>query len=362
MAQAKGLGFFERYLTIWVALCIAAGVALGQFIPAFPELLSRFEYSQVSIPVAFLIWLMIYPMMVQIDFSSLVAAGKEKKAIGLASVVNWLIKPFTMFLFASLFLRVIFAPWIPAELASEYVAGAILLGAAPCTAMVFVWSYLTKGNPGYTLVQVAIDDIVLLFLYAPIVMFLLGLSDILVPYDTIILSVVLYVLIPLVAGYTSRRYLIQRKGMEWFTGVFLSKLKNVTIVGLLLTLIILFSFQGEVILGNPLHILLIAVPLIIQTFFVFSLSYTAARLLKIRHEVAGPAGLISSSNFFELAVAAAISLFGLTSGAALAAVVGVLVEVPVMLMLVKIVNRTKGYFPSTVAEGKRSQAAYAEGH
>ncbi len=342
----KGLGGFERYLTLWVALCIVIGVAIGQLFPAFPEMLSRFEYSQVSIPVAILIWLMIYPMMVQIDFSSIVSAGKQRKAIGLASVVNWLIKPFTMFFFAWFFLRIVFAPWIPEALATEYIAGAILLGAAPCTAMVFVWSYLTKGDPAYTLVQVAIDDLVLLFLYAPIVMFLLGLSDILVPYDTIILSVVLYILIPLVAGYFSRKYLINTKGIEWFEGVFLKKLGGLTIFGLLLTLIILFSFQGEVILGNPLHIVLIAVPLIIQTFFVFMLSYNTGRALKLNHRVAGPAALISSSNFFELAVAAAISLFGLTSGAALATVVGVLVEVPVMLMLVRIVNRTKHWFPN----------------
>ncbi len=342
--RAKGLGGFERYLTLWVGLCIVLGVAIGQLFPAFPELLSRFEYSQVSIPVAILIWLMIYPMMVQIDFSSIVEAGKQKKAITLASIVNWMIKPFTMFFFAWFFLKIVFAPWISDGLATEYIAGAILLGAAPCTAMVFVWSYLTKGDPAYTLVQVAIDDLVLLFLFAPIVMFLLGLSDILVPYDTIILSVVLYILIPLIAGYFSRRYLIRTKGMEWFEGVFLRKLGGLTMYGLLLTLIILFSFQGEVILGNPLHILLIAVPLIIQTFFVFSLSYNAARLIKIKHSVAGPAALISSSNFFELAVAAAISLFGLTSGAALATVVGVLVEVPVMLILVRIVNRTKHLF------------------
>ena len=356
-SKGKGLGGFERYLTLWVASCIILGVAIGQFFPAFPELLSRFEVSQVSIPVAFLIWLMIYPMMVQIDFSSIVAAGKQRRAIGLASAVNWLIKPFTLFFFSWFFLRIVFSAWIPDALATEYIAGAILLGAAPCTAMVFVWSYLTKGDPGYTLVQVAIDDLVLLFLYAPIVMFLLGLSDILVPYDTIILSVVLYILIPLVAGYFSRRYLIQTKGMQWFRDVFLKRLSSLTTIGLLLTLVILFSFQGEVILANPLHIALIAVPLIIQTFFVFMLSYNAGRFLNLQHNVAGPAALISSSNFFELAVAAAISLFGLTSGAALATVVGVLVEVPVMLMLVRIVNRTGHWFPAKEKRRRTVSAA-----
>jgi len=344
--KKRGLGVFERYLSLWVALCIVVGVAIGQLFPAVPDALSRFEYSQVSIPVAILIWFMIYPMMVQIDFSSIIATGKKPKGLAVTLVTNWLIKPFTMFFFAWFFIRVVFAPWIPAELGREYVAGAILLGAAPCTAMVFVWSYLTKGDPAYTLVQVSINNLVLLVLYAPIVMFLLGIGDMVVPFDTIFLSVVLYIVIPLVAGYLSRLYLIKRKGMEWFETVFLKKLGNLTVIGLLLTLIILFSFQGEVILRNPLHILLIAVPLVIQTFFVFTIAYGWAKLWKINHEVAAPAGMIGASNFFELAVAAAISLFGLASGAALAAVVGVLVEVPVMLALVRFANRTRHWFPT----------------
>lgn len=345
-AEKKGLGFFERYLTLWVAACIVLGVAIGQWWPAFPRTLSQFTYSQVSIPVAVLIWFMIYPMMVQIDFGSIVQVGKKPKGLTITLVVNWLIKPFTMFLLAYFFLRVVFAPWISSELGQQYVAGAILLGAAPCTAMVFVWSYLTDGDPAYTLVQVAVNDLILLFAYAPIVMLLLGISKITVPYDTIILSVVLYIVIPLAAGYISRKRLISTRGLQWFETVFLRKLGNLTIIGLLLTLIILFSFQGNVILNNPIHILLIAIPLVIQTFFIFAVGYGWARLWKVNNAVAAPAAMIGASNFFELAVAAAISLFGLSSGAALATVVGVLVEVPVMLTLVRIANRTRHWFPA----------------
>lgn len=346
-AASGGLGLFERYLTVWVALCIVIGVAVGQFWPSIPATLSRFTYSQVSIPIAVLIWLMIYPMMVQIDFNSILNAGRQPKGLAITLSVNWLIKPFTMFLFAWLFLRVIFAPWIPEGLGQEYLAGAILLGAAPCTAMVFVWSYLTKGDPAYTLVQIAVNDLVILFAFAPIVIVLLGISSIAVPYDTVLLSVALYIVIPLVAGYVSRRYMIRTRGITWFENVFLKRLAPLTMIGLLLTLILLFSFQGEVILRSPLHIALIAVPLIIQTFFIFAIAYGWAKWWRINHEVAAPAALIGASNFFELAVAAAISLFGLTSGAALATVVGVLVEVPVMLALVGVANRTRHKFPAT---------------
>ncbi len=341
---AHDLGFVGRYLTLWVALCIAAGVAVGQFRPAVPDVLSRFSYAQVNIPVAILIWLMIYPMMVQVDFSSILGVRRQPRGITITLVVNWLIKPFTMFLFAWLFLQVIFAPFIEAGLAREYVAGAILLGAAPCTAMVFVWSYLTRGDAAYTLVQVAINDLIMLFAFAPIVLLLLGLSDITVPYDTVLLSVVLYIVIPLVAGYLSRVWLLRTRGREWFENVFLKALAPLTMAGLLLTLVLLFSFQGETILGNPLHIALIAVPLVVQTFFVFAVAYGWARLWKVQHGVAAPAALIGASNFFELAVAAAIVLFGLQSGAALATVVGVLVEVPVMLLLVGFANRTREHF------------------
>ncbi len=344
-SDAKNLGLFGRYLTIWVALCIGAGVAIGQLLPAVPEALSRFTVAQVNLPVAVLIWAMIFPMMVQIDFGSILNVRKQPRGITITLVTNWLIKPFTMFFFAWLFLQVIFAPFIEAGLAREYVAGAILLGAAPCTAMVFVWSYLTRGDAAYTLVQVALNDLIMLFAFAPIVLLLLGLGDITVPYDTVFLSVVLYIVIPLAAGVVVRKELIRRKGIGWFDGVFLKRLGPVTMIGLLLTLIVLFSFQGEVILNNPLHIGLIAIPLTIQTFFIFAVAYGWARLWKVKHSVAAPAALIGASNFFELAVAAAIVLFGLNSGAALATVVGVLVEVPVMLLLVKIANVTRNQFP-----------------
>lgn len=346
-AEDKGLGIFEKYLTVWVAICIAAGAAIGRLWPAFPDTLSRWEYAHVSIPVAILIWFMIYPMMVQIDFSSILEAGKKPKGLTVTLVSNWLIKPFSMYFFGWLFIRVFFQNFIPADLGVQYAAGMILLGSAPCTAMVFVWSYLTNGDPAYTLIQVAVNDLVLVFAYAPLVMFLLGLSDMTVPWNTILLSVILYIVVPLLAGYVSRKYLIKNKGLEWFENVFLSKLSNFTVIGLLLTLIILFSFQGDVIINNPLHILLIAIPLIIQTFFIFTIAYVWGKLWKIEHSVAAPAGMIGASNFFELAVAAAISIFGIGSGAALATVVGVLVEVPVMLALVKIANKTRKYFPKT---------------
>jgi arsenite transporter len=345
-ASAKELGLFGRYLTVWVALCIVAGVAIGQWLPAVPETLARFTYAQVSIPVAILIWLMIYPMMVQIDFASILGVRRQPKGITITLAVNWLIKPFTMFVFAWLFLQVIFAPLIEAGLAREYVAGAILLGAAPCTAMVFVWSYLTRGDPAYTLVQVAINDLIMLFAFAPIVIFLLGIGDILVPYDTVMLSVVLYIVIPLAAGWLSRIWLIRTKGRDWFENVFLKALGPITMMGLLLTLVLLFSFQGEVILNNPLHIALIAVPLVVQTVFIFAIAYGWAKAWKVPHNVAAPAALIGASNFFELAVAAAIVLFGLNSGAALATVVGVLVEVPLMLLLVRFANATREHFPA----------------
>jgi arsenite transporter len=347
-ASAKELGLFGRYLTVWVALCIVAGVAIGQWLPAVPETLARFTYAQVSIPVAILIWLMIYPMMVQIDFASILGVRRQPKGLTITLVVNWLIKPFTMFLFAWFFLQVLFAPLIEAGLAREYVAGAILLGAAPCTAMVFVWSYLTRGDPAYTLVQVAINDLIMLFAFAPIVIVLLGISDILVPYDTVLLSVVLYIVIPLVAGYLSRVWLIRTKGAAWFDNVFLKALGPITMAGLLLTLVLLFSFQGETILNNPLHIALIAVPLIVQTVFIFAIAYGWAKAWRVQHNIAAPAALIGASNFFELAVAAAIVLFGLNSGAALATVVGVLVEVPLMLMLVRFANATRDHFPAAV--------------
>jgi arsenite transporter len=347
--EARDLGFFGRYLTVWVALCIVAGVALGQWLPALPETLSALTVAQVNLPVAVLIWAMIFPMMVQIDFGSLLDVRRQPRGITITLVTNWLVKPFTMFLFAWFFLEVVFASFIEAGLAREYVAGAILLGAAPCTAMVFVWSYLTKGDPAYTLVQVALNDLIMLFAFAPIVLLLLGLGDITVPYDTVFLSVLLYIVIPLAAGVVVRRALLRARGAEWFRLVFLRRLGPVTMVGLLLTLILLFSFQGEVILQNPLHIGLIAIPLTLQTLFIFGVAYGWARLWRVKHSVAAPAALIGASNFFELAVAAAIVLFGMNSGAALATVVGVLVEVPVMLLLVRFANLTRDRFPEVPA-------------
>ncbi len=338
------LQFFERYLSLWVIFCIIAGVIIGKIFPAGVNFLSKLEVSQVNIPVAVLIWLMIYPMMAQIDFSSIVKAGKKPKGLVVTLVVNWLIKPFSMVIFAAVFLKYIFAAFISPALAKEYIAGAILLGAAPCTAMVFVWSYLTKGDPAYTLVQVAVNDLVILVAFVPIVKFLLGVNQIIVPYDTLIYSTIFFVVIPLTGGYISRVYLLKMKGADWFENVFLKVLKPVTILGLLLTLIILFAFQGNIILGNPLHILLIAVPLIIQTYFIFFIGYFWSKKWRLAHNIASPAAMIGASNFFELSVAVAISLFGLKSGAALATVVGVLTEVPIMLSLVNFSNRTRHWF------------------
>lgn len=340
----EGLNFFSKYLTLWVAICIVVGVLIGRAFPVFPETLSKFEYAHVSIPTAILIWLMIYPMMLKIDFSSIINATKRPRGLIVTCTTNWLIKPFTMYLIAAFFLKVVFKAMIPEALATQYIAGAVLLGAAPCTAMVFVWSHLTKGDPAYTLVQVAVNDLIILFAFTPIVAFLLGVSNVAVPYDTLLLSTVLFVVIPLAGGYLTRKYIIGSRGLEYFEKVFLKKFDNITVIGLLLTLVIIFSFQGEIILKNPLHIVLIAVPLTIQTFLIFSIAYGWAKAWKLPHTIAAPAGMIGASNFFELAVAVAISLFGMESGAALATVVGVLTEVPIMLMLVRIANNTKRWF------------------
>lgn len=356
MEKKQGIGFFEKYLTIWVALCIIIGIAVGQWLPAIPQTLSQFEYANVSIPVAVLIWLMIYPMMLKVDFQSVRNVGKRPKGIIVTCVTNWLIKPFSMFGIAYLFFHVVFKAFIPAGLAEEYLAGAVLLGAAPCTAMVFVWSYLTKGDAAYTLVQVAVNDLIILVAFAPIVAFLLGVGGVSIPWDTLLLSVGLFVVIPLAAGVITRIMVIRRRGVEYFNNVFIKKFDNYTVGGLLLTLIILFSFQGETILNNPLHIFLIAVPLVLQTVLIFFVAYGWAKWWKLPHDIAAPAGMIGASNFFELAVAVAISLFGLQSGAALATVVGVLVEVPVMLTLVRIANNTRSWFPATEEQqGKISQ-------
>jgi arsenite transporter len=346
-STAAALGVFGRYLTLWVAVAIVVGVALGQLLPGIPDTLSRYEYANVSVPVAILIWAMIFPMMVQIDFGSIVGVRREPRGLVVTTVVNWLIKPFTMFAISWFFLLVVFSPFIEEALARDYLAGAILLGAAPCTAMVFVWSLLVRGDPAYTLVQVALNDLIMLVAFAPIVVFLLGVSDIAVPWDTVTLSVVLYIVIPLAAGHATRVWLLRRKGAVWFDDVFMKRIGVVTPTGLILTLVLLFAFQGDVILENPFHIVLIAVPLTIQTVLIFAIAYRWMRAWKIRHAVAAPGSLIGASNFFELAVAAAIALFGLQSGAALATVVGVLVEVPLMLALVRYANRTRHHFPAT---------------
>lgn len=340
------MSFFERYLSVWVGACIVTGTSIGYAWPSTADILSQFTYNQISIPVAVLIWAMIYPMMVQIDFASVLKVREKPKGLVITTVVNWLIKPFTMFLFAWFFFKVVFSGQISANLANEYLAGAILLGAAPCTAMVFVWSYLSKGDPAYTLVQVAVNDLILLFAYVPIVVYLLGISNMFVPYNTILLSVGLFVVLPLFVGWQSRKYIYDKRGHEWFQNIFLKKLRNVTVISLLAALISIFIFQGEAIVQNPLHILLIAMPLTIQTYFIFALAYGWSWLWKLDHKIAAPAGFIGASNFFELAVAVSIAVFGLTSGATLVTVVGVLVEVPVMLSLVAIANRTSHKFQS----------------
>jgi len=333
------MSLFERYLSIWVVLCILGGIVLGHLLGDSISVFSDMQIATVNLPVAVLVWLMIFPMMVQIDFGSIKDVKKHPKGLALTLVVNWLIKPFTMAFFAWMFFDALYSSYLSPELAQEYIAGAILLGAAPCTAMVFVWSYLTRGDPEYTLVQVAINDLVLLVGFIPIVGFLLGVTNISIPYDTLVTSVVIFVVIPLVAGYVANKMLIKTYGEEWFKTVFLPKLKGVSIFALLTTLVLLFAFQGQKILANPFHILLIAVPLIIQTYFIFFITWTIGRRLMLPHCILSPSSMIGASNFFELAVAVAIALFGLHSGAALVTVVGVLIEVPVMLSLVSLSNR-----------------------
>lgn len=339
-----GINFFQKYLTIWVILCMAMGILIGKFIPVIPRLLGKMEISGISIPIAILIWIMIYPMMLKVDFQSVKQVGKNPKGLIVTWIVNWLIKPFTMYGIAYLFLFVLFGKFIPENLATEYLAGAVLLGAAPCTAMVFVWSTLTHGNPAYTVVQVATNDLIILVAFVPIVKFLLGVSNVTVPYSTLFISVFLFVVIPLVGGVLTRIGMIRNKGKEYFENTFVHKFDNATTIGLLLTLVLIFASQTEVILYNPVHIVLIAVPLIIQTFFIFFIVFGTCRLIRLPFDIAAPAGMIGASNFFELAVAVAIALFGTTSPAALATTVGVLTEVPVMLTLVKIANHMKGGF------------------
>ena len=337
------MSLFERYLSLWVGLCIGAGVLLGNLAPEAFVAIADLEFAHVNLLVAVLIWVMIYPMMVQIDFSSIRRVGEKPKGLLLTLVVNWLIKPFTMAALGWLFFRVLFADWVNPQTANEYIAGMILLGVAPCTAMVFVWSQLTKGDPNYTLVQVSVNDIIMIFAFAPIAAFLLGVSDIEVPWQTLLLSVGLYVVFPLLAGAATRKY-FERHQDEVSLELFVQRLKPWSMLGLLATVVLLFGFQAEIIISQPLTIGLIAIPLLIQTYGIFALAYGAAKALDLPHNIAAPASMIATSNFFELAVAVAISLFGLHSGAALATVVGVLVEVPVMLSLVAFANRTRGWF------------------
>lgn len=342
------MGIFQRYMSLWVALCIVAGVILGVLVPNVFGAIARLEFAHVNLVVAVLIWVMIYPMMVQIDFRSIREVGRKPKGLLLTLIVNWLIKPFTMAALGWLFFRVIFVDWVDPQSAGEFIAGMILLGVAPCTAMVFVWSQLTRGDPNYTLVQVSVNDIIMVFAFAPITAFLLGVSDIHVPWATLLLSVVLYVVLPLVAGALTR-YRLERDGDGERLAGLLQTLKPWSIVGLLATVVLLFGFQAETILAQPQTIGLIAIPLLIQTYGIFVLAYAAAYWLRLPHNIAAPACMIGTSNFFELAVAVAISLFGLHSGAALATVVGVLVEVPVMLSLVAIANKTRHWFDGRVS-------------
>ena len=337
------MGIFERYLTVWVGLAIVLGVVLGSIMPGVFEVIASWEYAHVNILIAVLIWLMVYPMMVQVDFSSIKDVGKKPKGIVLTLVINWLIKPFTMAALGWLFFKIFFADMVDPQTANEYIAGMILLGVAPCNAMVFVWSQLTKGDPNYTLVQVSVNDVIMVFAFAPITAFLLGMTDITVPWETLLLSVVLYVLLPLVAGIITRKKL-DKKDDHTKLNNFLNAIKPWSIIGLISTVVLLFAFQAQTILDKPQAIVLIAIPLLIQTYGIFFIAYGLAKYLKLPHNVAAPACMIGTSNFFELAVAVAISLFGLHSGAALATVVGVLVEVPVMLSLVWFANRTRHWF------------------
>ena len=337
------MGLFERFLSVWVGLCIVVGVLLGNAVPELFQWFAALEFAHVNIPVALFIWVMIYPMMVQVDFASIKDIGKKPKGLLLTLVINWLIKPFTMAALGWLFFRVIFADFVDPQTATEYIAGMILLGVAPCTAMVFVWSHLTKGDANYTLVQVSVNDLIMIFAFAPIAAFLLGVSDVTVPWDTLLLSVILYVVIPLIAGVLTRKALDSKQDASRLNN-FIHQLKPMAITGLLATVVLLFGFQAETILAKPLAIVLIAIPLLIQTYGIFAIAYGMAKTMKLPHNIAAPACMIGTSNFFELAVAVAISLFGLQSGAALATVVGVLVEVPVMLSLVAFANRTRHWF------------------
>jgi ACR3 family arsenite transporter len=342
-----GIKFFEKYLSIWVLLCMGLGILVGKFIPIVPNVLADLQYENTSIPIALLVWVMIYPMMMKIDFKSIKNVGKHPQGLLISTGTSWLIKPFLMFGLASLFFYVIFKTIIPTELARDYVTGAVLLGAAPCTAMVFVWSSLTKGDPAHTLIQVSINDLLIIVLFLPIVSFLLGINNISFPWTALLFSIFLFVVIPLIAGMLTRVLVINKKGEDYFKNVFVHKFDNVTTIGLLLTLIIIFTFQGDAILKNPFHVLLIAIPLILQNVITALFAYLMCKKFKQPHNIAAPAALIGASDFFELSVAVAIALFGTASPVVLVTTVGVLTEVPVMLLLVRFVNKTRTWFPES---------------
>jgi len=345
----SGIGFFEKYLTVWVLICMAAGILVGKFIPGIPDFLERLQIAGQNMPIAILIWIMIYPMMMKIDFQSIKNVGKHPMGIIISSGSSWLIKPFLMLGLATLFLKIVFKAFIPADLAQDFVTGAVLLGTAPCTAMVFVWSNLTHGDPAHTLVQVSVNDLLILVLFVPLVSFLLGINNVQIPWATLVISIVLFVVVPLVAGFITRKLMVKKMGEKDFNEKFVSKFDGVTTLGLLLTLVIIFSFQGDIILERPLYVLLIAVPLILQNVISSSFTYMICKWTKQPHNIAAPASLIAASDFFELSVAIAISLFGPNSPVVLACTVGVLTEVPVMLILVNIINKTKHWFPETEA-------------
>lgn len=344
--KTSGIGFFEKYLTVWVLLCMAAGILIGKFLPGVRWVLESMQIAGQNIPLAILMWVMIYPMMLKVDFKSVKNVGKQPQGVIISTLASWGIKPFLMFGLATVFFQYIFRSFIPADLATDFVTGAILLGAAPCTAMVFVWSTLTKGNPAQTLVQVSVNDLLILVLFIPIVQFLIGVNNVVLPIEILILSIVLFVVIPLLAGVISRVLITKNKGEEYFNNKFVTKFDGVTTVGLLLTLIMIFTFQGDIIVENPLYVILIAVPLVLQNVISFTLTYFASRVTKLPADIAAPASLIAASDFFELSVAVAIALFGIDSPVVLACTVGVLTEVPVMLLLVKFVNKTKHWFPA----------------
>ena len=353
----KRLNFFERYLSLWVLICMVVGVAFGKLLPDATAALSKLEFgqgSQVNVPIAVLIWLMIYPMMLKVDFTALGGIARKPKGLMVTLFVNWLVKPFSMAFLAWVFMQNLFSAWIEPEMARNYTAGLIILAAAPCTAMVFVWSYLTDGDPVYTLVQVAVNDLIMLVAFAPIVMFLCGVANVIVPSKVLVTSVVVFIVIPLAAGWLTRTLLLKSRGKSWFEQTFLPKFHPVTVLALLLTLVLIFAFQAENLTTKWMAVLLLAVPIIIQVYFNSTLAYLLMRWFKVPHNVASPGALIGASNFFELAVAVAITLFGPGSGAALATVVGVLVEVPVMLSVCKLCNRSRGWYQAALPADART--------